>query len=68
MEKKDAGGSNVVWSESCTHDAAGNVVSQVVKDVPTTFSYDRNRLLTATSSGSVNLAAPSCRVFVASFK
>ncbi|MFI7067417.1 DNRLRE domain-containing protein [Kribbella sp. NPDC050124] len=52
VEKKDAGGSNVVSSESYTHDAAGNVISQVVKDVPTTFSYDRNRLLTATSSGS----------------
>ncbi|ADB29853.1 YD repeat protein [Kribbella flavida DSM 17836] len=51
VEKKDAAGTALVSSETYTHDAAGNVISQVVKDVPTTYSYDRNRLLTATTNG-----------------
>jgi hypothetical protein len=40
VEKKDAAGS----TESYPHDPAGNVVAQTVKDVATTYSYDRNRL------------------------
>jgi RHS repeat-associated protein len=52
VEKKDAAGSTVLSTESYTHDPAGNVVAQTVKDVSTSFSYDRNRLLTATTAGS----------------
>jgi RHS repeat-associated protein len=51
VEKKDATGSTVQSTESYTHDPAGNVVAQTVKGVSTTYSYDRNRLLTATTGG-----------------
>jgi RHS repeat-associated protein len=51
VEKKDATNSTLVSSESYTHDAAGNVIAQIVKVVATTFNYDRNRLLTATTGG-----------------
>ncbi|MFC5264964.1 polymorphic toxin-type HINT domain-containing protein [Kribbella qitaiheensis] len=51
VEKKDAAGATVLSTETYNHDAAGNVISQVVKNAATTFTYDRNRLLTATSDG-----------------
>jgi len=38
-------------SETYTHDANNNVVSQTVKGTTTNFSYDRNRLLTAVVNG-----------------
>ncbi|MGP3950163.1 golvesin C-terminal-like domain-containing protein [Streptomyces sp. 7N604] len=38
-------------TESYTHDAAGNVVSQTTDDTTTTHKYDRNRLLTSTADG-----------------
>ena len=34
-------------SESYTHDANGNVIAQSIGGVATSFTYDRNRLLTA---------------------
>ena len=39
-------------SESYTHDANGNVIAQSIGGVATSFTYDRNRLLTAASGGS----------------
>ncbi|MEV6301232.1 DNRLRE domain-containing protein [Actinoplanes sp. NPDC051861] len=38
-------------TESYVHDANNNVISQTVKNVTTTFNYDRNRLLTAETGG-----------------
>ncbi|MEV0633920.1 DNRLRE domain-containing protein [Streptomyces sp. NPDC050619] len=38
-------------AESYVYDDNANIISQQVKGVPTTFSYDRNRLLAATVSG-----------------
>ncbi|MEH1057232.1 DNRLRE domain-containing protein [Micromonospora sp. CPCC 206171] len=38
-------------TEIYVHDANNNVIDQTVKDVRTTFNYDRNRLLTATAGG-----------------
>ncbi|WP_256341731.1 DNRLRE domain-containing protein [Streptomyces sp. TLI_105] len=38
-------------TESYVYDDNANVVSQTVKDVVTTFEYDRNRLLTASAGG-----------------
>ena len=38
-------------TELYAHDANNNVVSQTIKNVSTTFHYDRNRLLTAVSGG-----------------
>ncbi|WP_186315737.1 DNRLRE domain-containing protein [Catellatospora sichuanensis] len=38
-------------SETYVHDANDNVVSQSINGVATTFNYDRNRLLTAVTSG-----------------
>ncbi len=40
-------------TETYVHDANDNVISQTVNGVPTTFNYDRNRLLTATVAGSL---------------
>ncbi|MEU6879173.1 DNRLRE domain-containing protein [Streptomyces sp. NPDC046712] len=42
---------NGASTDTYVHDANANVISQTVKDVSTTFNYDRNRLLTATSAG-----------------
>ncbi|MBO0806902.1 MAG: sugar-binding protein, partial [Actinobacteria bacterium] len=39
-------------TESYTHDATGNVVSQTVNGTQTAYNYDRDRLLTATAGGS----------------
>ncbi|WP_272461567.1 DNRLRE domain-containing protein [Intrasporangium calvum] len=39
-------------SESYTHDANGNVIAQSIGGVATSFTYDRNRLLTAATGGS----------------
>jgi RHS repeat-associated protein len=39
-------------TETYTHDATDNVTSQTVNNTPTTFNYDRDRLLSATSGGS----------------
>ncbi|TCM48856.1 DNRLRE domain-containing protein [Kribbella sp. VKM Ac-2568] len=52
VEKKDAAGATVLSTESYTHDPAGNVVAQTVAGQSTSYSYDRNRLLTATTGGS----------------
>ncbi|MFY1577486.1 DNRLRE domain-containing protein [Verrucosispora sp. WMMD703] len=38
-------------TETYIHDANNNVVDQTIKNVRTTFNYDRNRLLTATVDG-----------------
>jgi len=38
-------------TESYTHDANDNVTAQTVGGVPTSFNYDRNRLLTAVTAG-----------------
>ena len=38
-------------TETYVHDANGNVISQSVGGVSTTFNYDRNRLLTSTAGG-----------------
>jgi RHS repeat-associated protein len=38
-------------TESYTHDAASNVISQTIGADTTSYVYDRNRLLTATTSG-----------------
>ncbi|MQA63422.1 MAG: hypothetical protein GEU86_18475, partial [Actinophytocola sp.] len=51
VEKKTPAGA-VVKSEAYVHDANANVVSQTVDSTTTTFDYDRNRLLTASSGGS----------------
>ncbi|TDD27270.1 hypothetical protein E1287_34920 [Actinomadura sp. KC06] len=40
-------------TETYVHDANNNVIEQTVKDVTTTYSYDRNRLLTSASGGVV---------------
>ncbi|MET9163306.1 DNRLRE domain-containing protein [Streptomyces cellulosae] len=42
---------NGAGTETYVHDANANVVSQTVKSETTTYEYDRNRLLTATTSG-----------------
>lgn len=42
---------NGAGTETYIHDDNANVISQTVKGAGTTFQYDRNRLLTATSSG-----------------
>ncbi|MFF0072528.1 DNRLRE domain-containing protein [Streptomyces sp. NPDC005494] len=39
-------------TETYVHDDNANVVRQTVKDVTTVYDYDRNRLLSATTSGS----------------
>jgi RHS repeat-associated protein len=39
-------------TESYTHDATGNVVSQTANGTQTAYNYDRDRLLTATAGGS----------------
>ncbi|MBO9521461.1 MAG: RHS repeat-associated core domain-containing protein [Nocardioidaceae bacterium] len=44
-------GANKSVNETYYYDAAGNVTSQSVNGVDTTFSYDRNRLLSSTASG-----------------
>jgi RHS repeat-associated protein len=49
VTKTPTGGTAAV--ESYVHDANDNVVSQTVKGVATTFGYDRNRLLSATTAG-----------------
>ncbi|WP_351228638.1 RHS repeat-associated core domain-containing protein [Streptomyces sp. NPDC002133] len=42
---------NGAGTETYVHDDNANVISQTVKGASTTFQYDRNRLLTATTSG-----------------
>ncbi|MFJ9575462.1 DNRLRE domain-containing protein [Streptomyces sp. NPDC101191] len=42
---------NGAGTETYDHDDNANVISQTVKGTSTTFRYDRNRLLTATTSG-----------------
>ncbi|MGW0703124.1 golvesin C-terminal-like domain-containing protein [Streptomyces sp. NPDC002867] len=42
---------NGAGTETYVHDDNANVISQTVKDVTTTFTYDRNRLLSSTASG-----------------
>ncbi|MFE5484390.1 DNRLRE domain-containing protein [Streptomyces sp. NPDC056527] len=43
---------NGAGTETYVHDDNANVVSQTVKNVTTTYEYDRNRLLRATTGGS----------------
>jgi RHS repeat-associated protein len=43
---------NGATTETYVHDDNANVISQTVDDIPTTFGYDRNRLLTSTTAGS----------------
>ncbi|MDX8054493.1 RHS repeat-associated core domain-containing protein [Lentzea sp. BCCO 10_0798] len=50
VTKKSAAGA-VLETEDYVHDANSNVVSQSVDSTATTFNYDRNRLLSSTSSG-----------------
>ncbi|MFG1777592.1 DNRLRE domain-containing protein [Micromonospora sp. NPDC049048] len=38
-------------TETYVHDANNNVIDQTIKNTTTTFNYDRNRLLTATTGG-----------------
>jgi RHS repeat-associated protein len=49
---KSAAGGGVLETESYTHDANSNVITQTVDNATTNFTYDRNRLLTATTTGS----------------
>jgi RHS repeat-associated protein len=42
---------NGAGTDTYIHDANANVISQTVKGTATTFTYDRNRLLAATASG-----------------
>ncbi|MFJ6572115.1 DNRLRE domain-containing protein [Streptomyces sp. NPDC091292] len=42
---------NGAGTETYVHDDNANVISQTVKNVTTTFTYDRNRLLSSTASG-----------------
>ncbi|MFE1443252.1 DNRLRE domain-containing protein [Streptomyces sp. NPDC058739] len=42
---------NGAGTETYVHDDNANVVSQTVKNVTTTYDYDRNRLLSASTSG-----------------
>ncbi|MET7712562.1 DNRLRE domain-containing protein [Streptomyces sp. NPDC005407] len=42
---------NGAGTETYVHDDNANVISQTVKGTSTTFTYDRNRLLTASASG-----------------
>ncbi|WP_411111951.1 DNRLRE domain-containing protein [Streptomyces sp. c-19] len=41
-------------TETYAHDDNANVISQTVKDITTTYTYDRNRLLSASVSGVSN--------------
>ena len=52
LTKTDPSTGATVESESYVHDANNNVISQTVKNVPTTFTYDRNRLVSAVIAGS----------------
>ncbi|MEU5162037.1 DNRLRE domain-containing protein [Streptomyces sp. NPDC020875] len=42
-------------TDTYVHDDNANVVSQTVKGIATTFAYDRNRLVSATASGSTSV-------------
>ena len=48
--KSDSAGAELE-RESYVHDANGNVVEQVVDGTTTTFTYDRNKLMTTTADG-----------------
>lgn len=49
--KTDTSSGSTLTTESYVHDAASNVISQTVDGTTTSFNYDRNRLLTATTGG-----------------
>jgi RHS repeat-associated protein len=49
--KKAAGSGAVLETEDYSHDANNNVIAQTLEGRTTTFAYDRNRLVTATTSG-----------------
>ncbi|GGS54642.1 DNRLRE domain-containing protein [Actinokineospora fastidiosa] len=51
VTKKAAGTGSVVSTETYTHDANNNVIDQTVAGTQTAFTYDRNRLTTASSGG-----------------
>jgi RHS repeat-associated protein len=51
LTRTDTSTGQQVSAESYTHDANNNVVAQTIDDVTTTFTYDRNRLLSSTTAG-----------------
>jgi len=51
VTKKDTATGNVLETETYRHDANGNVIEQTLDGITTTYTYDRNRLLSATSGG-----------------
>ncbi len=52
LVKTDPTTGATVESESYVHDANDNVISQTVKGTPSSFTYDRNRLVSAVTGGS----------------
>ncbi|MCP2249652.1 RHS repeat-associated core domain-containing protein [Lentzea aerocolonigenes] len=52
LTKKSAAGA-VLETEDYVHDANNNVTSQTIENKTTTYNYDRNRLLSASASGTV---------------
>jgi RHS repeat-associated protein len=51
LTKTDTSSGAQVHTETYTHDANNNVTAQTIDDLTTTFSYHRNRLLSATTAG-----------------
>ncbi|GAA5346870.1 golvesin C-terminal-like domain-containing protein [Planifilum fimeticola] len=51
MTKKDTTTGNVLETETYKHDANGNVIEQTVDGITTTYTYDRNRLLSGRREG-----------------
>jgi YD repeat-containing protein len=49
--KTDTSSGATLSTESYRHDPASNVISQTIDGTTTSFVYDRNRLLTSTTSG-----------------
>jgi YD repeat-containing protein len=52
VTKKDAGTGAVLEEEDYVHDANANVIEQTVEGVTTSYTYDRNRLVSASAGGS----------------
>ena len=59
---KSAAGGGVLETESYTHDANNNVITQTVDNATTNFKYDRNRLLTAGGAAEPPASAGQLRV------
>jgi RHS repeat-associated protein len=51
LVKTDPTTGGTVGSESYVYDANDNVISQTVKSIPSSFTYDRNRLVSAVTGG-----------------